>query len=217
MIEPPSDSRISLLENPDAGNQKQSSHRQKSFHPVMVDIRSSTFNQNPYSCRMDEDIKKRLNDFIRKKGLRQTPQRDEIVSSIFATDEHFTPEDLFERLRASGSQASRATVYRTLVLLSEAGLLHEIDLGDGQTTYDPNFIDRPTHNHLVCIDCGKVVEFEDSHLEVLNDCLTRRLGFQPVRQSLRIEANCEQLRQTGSCPDLIEARLKGKRLPNRKK
>ena len=166
---------------------------------------------------MEQDIRERLDEFIRKKGLRQTAQRDEIVEVIFATDEHFTPDELFDRLRAAGSKASRATVYRTLTLLDEANLIHEIELGDGQTTYDPNFIDRPTHNHLVCVDCGKVVEFEDSHLDLLNNCVTRRLGYQPVRQSLRIEAACEKLRKTGTCPDLIQARVKGKRLPNRKK
>lgn len=166
---------------------------------------------------MENDIRERLDDFIRKKGLRQTAQRDEIVDVIFATDEHFTPDELFDRLRAAGTKSSRATVYRTLALLTEANLIHEIDLGDGQTNYDPNFIDRPTHNHLVCVDCGKVVEFEDNHLDLLNDCVTRRLGYQPVRQSLRIEATCEKLRKQGSCPDLIQARMTGKRLPNRKK
>ncbi|MEN8693995.1 MAG: Fur family transcriptional regulator [Akkermansiaceae bacterium] len=166
---------------------------------------------------MEEAIRERLDEFIRKKGLRQTTQRDEIVEVIFATDEHFTPDELFDRLKAAGSQASRATVYRTLSLLDEADLIHEIELGDGQKTYDPNFLDRPTHNHLICVDCGKVVEFEDSHLDLLNDCVTRRLGYRPVRQSLRIEAACEKLRNEGSCPDLIHARIRGKRLPNRKK
>ncbi len=166
---------------------------------------------------MDGDIRERLDAFIRKKGLRQTSQRDEILKVIFASDEHFTPDELFERLRSAGSKASRATVYRTLTLLVEANLIHGIELGDGQTTYDPNFIDHPNHNHLICVDCGKVVEFEDSHLDLLNDCLTRRLGYRPVRQSLRIEAACERLRNEGSCPELIQARIKGKRLPNRKK
>lgn len=166
---------------------------------------------------MPPAVREKLDTFIRSKGLRQTAQRDAIVELIFASDEHFTAEELFERFRKQGSSASRATVYRTLGLLTEADLLHEIDLGDGQTTYDPNFLDRPTHNHLVCIDCGKVLEFEDEHLEVLNDCLTRRLGFRPVKQSLRIEASCEQLRSKGQCPSLIQARLEGKRLPNRKK
>jgi Fur family ferric uptake transcriptional regulator len=161
---------------------------------------------------VEGDIQERLNEFIRRKGLRRTGQRDTIVKAAFSKDEHFTADELFERARKLDSETSRATVYRTLSLLVEANLLREIDLGDDQTTYDPNFLDRPAHNHLVCIDCGRVVEFEDSHLELLNDCVTRRLGFKPVRQSIKIEANCEQLRLKGRCPNLIATRLTGKRL-----
>ena len=161
---------------------------------------------------MDLGIQERLNDFIRRKGLRRTSQRDIIVKAAFSKDEHFTADELFDRVRKLDSETSRATVYRTLGLLVEADLLREIDLGENQTTYDPNFLDKPSHNHLLCIDCGRVVEFEDSHLEMLNDCITRRLGFKPVRQTIKIEANCEQLRLKGRCPNLIATRLTGKRL-----
>ena len=161
---------------------------------------------------MESTIQARLDDFIRRKGLRRTSQRDVIVRAVFSKDEHFTAEELFERVRKSDSYTSRATVYRTLGLLVEANLLREIDLGDNQTTYDPNFLDKPSHNHLVCIDCGRVVEFEDLNLDLLNDCVTRRLGFKPLRQSIKIEANCEQLRLKGRCPNLIASRLTGKRL-----
>lgn len=166
---------------------------------------------------MDDPVLNKLDTFIRQKGLRRTPQRDAIVRLAFASDEHFTSEELFDRVRKKNVDASRATVYRTISLLVEAGLLHEIDLGGDQTTYDPNFNERPSHNHLVCIDCGKVVEFEDSHLELLNDCMSRRLGFHPVRQSIKIEACCEQLRTKGTCPNLIQARINSKRLPARKR
>ena len=161
---------------------------------------------------MDGNIEERLSDFIRRKGLRRTGQRDTIVKAAFSKDEHFTADELFDRARKLDSETSRATVYRTLSLLVEAELLREIDLGDNQTTYDPTFLDKPSHNHLVCIDCGRVVEFEDMHLDLLNDCVTRRLGFKPVRQSIKIEANCEQLRLNGRCPNLIATRLTGKRL-----
>ena len=161
---------------------------------------------------MDTAVQARLDDFIRRKGLRRTTQRDTIVRVVFSKDEHFTAEELFERVRKADSETSRATVYRTLGLLVEANLLQEIDLGDNQTTYDPNFLDKPSHNHLVCIDCGQVVEFEDLNLDILNDCVTRRLGFKPLRQSIKIEANCEQLRLKGRCPNLIASRLTGKRL-----
>ena len=166
---------------------------------------------------MTSEIKEKLNAFIKTQGLRQTPQRDAIVDVIFSTDEHFTPDELWEKLRGPDARTSPATLYRTIGLLMEAGLLQEIDLGDGQTTYDPNFLDKPAHNHLVCVDCGKVVEFEDDHLEVLNDCVTRRLGFSPVKQSLRIEACCDQIRSTGQCANHIEARLQGKRFPGKKR
>jgi len=157
-------------------------------------------------------IQERVDDFVRRKGLRRTQQREFIVKSAFSKDEHFTAEELFDRVRKTNTNISRATVYRTLSLLVEADVLREIDLGDNQTTYDPNFLDKPSHNHLVCIDCGRVVEFEDAHIDLLNDCVTRRLGFKPVRQSLKIEANCEQLRNNGRCPNLIASRLTGKRL-----
>jgi len=166
---------------------------------------------------MDDAVLDKLDNFIRQKGLRRTPQRDAIVRLAFASEEHFTSEELFERVRKKNVNASRATVYRTISLLVEAGLLHEIDLGGDQTTYDPNFNERPSHNHLVCIDCGKIVEFEDSHLELLNDCMTRRLGYRPVRQTIKIEACCEQLRTKGTCPSLIQARINSKRLPGRKR
>jgi Fur family ferric uptake transcriptional regulator len=121
---------------------------------------------------MDPEVLERLDTFIRKKGLRRTGQRDVIVRSAFSSDDHFTADELFDRVRKTDASASRATVYRTLSLMVEAGLLREIELGDNHKTYDPNFIEKPAHNHLVCIDCGRVTEFEDSHVELLNDCIT---------------------------------------------
>lgn len=165
---------------------------------------------------METGIRERFDEFIQSRGLRRTGQREVILDEAFSRDEHFTAEDLFDRVRRHSSEISRATVYRTLALLVEADLLREIDLGESQTTYDPNFLGKPSHNHLVCVDCGRVVEFEDSHIETLNDCVTRRLGFRPVRQSLKIEATCEQLRKNGRCPNLIASRLSGRRLRKRR-
>jgi Fur family ferric uptake transcriptional regulator len=164
---------------------------------------------------MDDAILERFNSFVKRRALRRTTQRDAIVRIIFAKDEHFTAEELFDRIHRTDSQASRATVYRTISLLVESGLLREIDLGGEEKTYDPNFLDKPSHNHLVCIDCGKVVEFEDSHIDLLNDCITRRLGFRPMRQSIHIEAGCEKLRLNGICPNLLATRLSGKRIKKR--
>ncbi len=135
---------------------------------------------------MESGIQERLDEFIRRKGLRRTGQRDVI---IFSKDEHFTAEELFDRVRKSSNDISRATVYRTLALLVEADLLREIDLGENQTTYDPNFLDKPAHNHLVCIDCGRVVEFEDAHIDLLNDCAGSASGPSARRSRSRQAAS----------------------------
>jgi Fur family ferric uptake transcriptional regulator len=161
---------------------------------------------------MDQGIKQRLDEFIERKKLRRTVQRDQIIGVVFSRDEHFSAEELFDRVRKAHGETSRATVYRTLSLLVEADLLRQIDLGDNQVTYDPNFHDKPSHNHLVCKDCGRVVEFEDKDVDDQICKVTKELGFRNIRQSIKIEASCEQLRVNGVCPNLIATRLSGKRL-----
>ena len=129
-----------------------------------------------------------------------THPRQVILNAAFSDQgAHFTADELFEKARTLDSNASRATLYRTLALLVESGLLHEIDLGKGVTSYDPNFIDSPDHNHLICMDCSEVIEFEDTHISVLGDCVTRRLGFTPANKTIQIKAKCETLHRTGSC------------------
>ena len=164
---------------------------------------------------MDASILDKVDEFMKSKGLRRTAQRDIIIKAAFSTKEHFTAEQLWDMARELDPQTSRATLYRTLALLVEGGLLREIDLGRDQKYYDPNFLEHPNHNHLICVDCGKVIEFEDSHIEVLEDCITRRLGFKPTKRSIRIEACCDKLRETGMCDNLLEMRL-GKRNGSRR-
>ena len=148
---------------------------------------------------MDQTVRERINLFLRSKNLRRTSQRDAIVEAAFGTHEHFTAEELLQMARDRDGTVSRATVYRTLPLLVESGLLREVDLGRNETVYDPNFIDHPHHNHLICVDCKKIVEFEDEHINVLEDCISRRLGFSPSSKSIRIEASCDRLHSSGTC------------------
>ena len=148
---------------------------------------------------MQPGIQDRFNAFIAEKGLRRTVQRDAIITAAFSTTEHYTAEDLLAMARKIEPSVSRATVYRTLPLLVECGVLKEMDFGKDYKFYDPNYIAHPHHNHLICVDCDKIVEFEDQHIELLEDCISKRLGFSPASKSLRIEANCDQLRKMGAC------------------
>ncbi|MAS95629.1 MAG: transcriptional repressor [Verrucomicrobiales bacterium] len=156
---------------------------------------------------MNAEVKEKFDAFIRNRGMRRTAQRDVIVEAAFASDDHFTAEELLAKSKKIDPTTSRATLYRTISLLVECGLLREIDLGRDERVYDPNFLESPDHSHLICVDCGKVIEFEDENTSVLIDCITRRLGFRPSSKSMRIEACCDKLRTEGVCENLIKMRL----------
>src|SRR5207247_11118995 len=134
-----------------------------------------------------------------EKSLRKLTQRDAIIEGAFRTTKHYTAEDLLGMAKKIEPSVSRATVYRTLPLLVECGVLKEMDFGKEQKFYDPNFVEHPHHNHLICVDCNKIVEFEDQHIEVLEECITRRLGFSAAEKSIRIEATCDELKRSGAC------------------
>ncbi|MFV0415194.1 MAG: Fur family transcriptional regulator [Chthoniobacterales bacterium] len=156
-----------------------------------------------------EHVLEHLRDYLQKRGCRRTVQRDAIIKAAFSTREHFSAEALLELAKGIDASVSRATVYRTLPLLVESGLLRELDLGGETKVYDPNFLEHPTHNHLICVDCDRIVEFEDTNMELLENCITRRLGFSPINKSIKIEAHCDELAQSGQCRRRDDLSLKG--------
>ena len=137
--------------------------------------------------------------FLEQKNLRITSQRRAIVDTVFGTDQHFNAEQLLEWARKIDESVSRATVYRTLPLLTESGLVHEMDFGKEYKIYDPNYAEHPNHNHIICEDCDKIVEFESDKLEALEGEITQELGFKVKTQQLRITGSCEDLNTLGTC------------------
>ena len=137
--------------------------------------------------------------FLEQKNLRITSQRRAIVDIVFGTDQHFNAEQLLEWAREIDESVSRATVYRTLPLLTESGLVHEMDFGKDYKIYDPNYADHPNHNHIICDDCDKVVEFESDQLDTLENEISQNLGFHVKTQQLRINASCDEMKKLGSC------------------
>ncbi|MBV9463758.1 MAG: transcriptional repressor [Verrucomicrobiae bacterium] len=149
---------------------------------------------------MDAETKKRVEAFLEHKGLRWTGQREAIVETAFGTTDHFTAEELLAMVRRMDSSVSRATVYRTLSLLTESGLIHELHLeGKDQKVYDPNYSKHPNHAHIICNDCDKIVEFESKDIERLENQISESLGFSISSQRLEIHANCEDLKKKGVC------------------
>jgi Fur family ferric uptake transcriptional regulator len=143
--------------------------------------------------------KKRFMDFLGTRNLRLTSQRQAIIDTVFNTDKHFTAEELLEWSRAKDKSVSRATVYRTLPLLTESGLVREMDFGKDYKFYDPNYADHPNHSHIICQDCDKIVEFESKTIDRIENEISHKLGFAVKSQRLQITASCEELKKMGSC------------------
>ena len=143
--------------------------------------------------------RQRFLEFLAQKNLRMTGQRRAIIETVFSTEEHFTAEQLLGWSRRRDKSVSRATVYRTLPLLTESGLVREMDFGKEHKFYDPNYAEHPRHNHIICQDCGKIVEFESEKIEHVENEISRRLGYAVKSHRLQITATCEEFRQRGKC------------------
>ena len=128
-----------------------------------------------------------------------TPQRHAIIDAAFSTEEHFTAEQLLDWSRDRDKSVSRATIYRTLPLLTESGLVREMDFGKDRKFYDPNYAEHPNHNHIICEDCEKIVEFESDQISRIESEITHKLGFAVKTQRLQITASCEELKKRGTC------------------
>ncbi len=146
-----------------------------------------------------QTAREKFMDFLATKNLRLTSQRVAIIDSVFTTEEHFTAEQLLEWSRSRDRSVSRATVYRTLPLLTESGLVREMDFGKDYKFYDPNYADHPNHSHIICQDCEKIVEFESDKIARIEDEITHELGFAVKTQRLQITATCEELKKRGTC------------------
>jgi Fur family ferric uptake transcriptional regulator len=146
---------------------------------------------------MGED---KFKSYLKKKGLKFTPERKLILKEIFSLHKHFDVEDLFGRLRKKDKRISRATIYRTLPLLVQSGLIREALRRRDKVYYEHIFGHRH-HDHLVCVKCGKTVEYVDKRIGKLQNEVCRKYGFRSVEHRLGIKGYCRK------CQDKIKNRL----------
>lgn len=138
--------------------------------------------------------------YLTQKGLRVTNQRLAIFDTAFAQKEHFTAEQLLDYARAVDDSVSRATVYRTLPIMTESALLREVDIGSGEKFYLPNLGNNAQVAQVVCVDCDKIFEISAPFMEWYGSTVSSKLGLTPVSQRLQVSAHCNSFRQTGACP-----------------
>ena len=128
--------------------------------------------------------------FMAEHGLKSTRQRSLIVETFFASEGHLSVEELWDKVRGSDARVSVATVYRTMKLLSDSGLAHARNFGDGQTRYEAA-VGRHHHDHLICTNCGTIVEFENDRIEAMQDAVARRHGFKVASHKMELYGLCK--------------------------
>ncbi|HYN25080.1 MAG TPA: transcriptional repressor [Pyrinomonadaceae bacterium] len=131
---------------------------------------------------------------IQKQGLKRTAQRDLILDVFLRTEEHLSSEDLYRLVHKEDSSVGQTTVYRTLKLLAEAGLAREVRFGDGLTHYEHNY-KHQHHDHMICSNCGKIIEFYSAELEAIQDAMAARHKFEVEQHLLRIIGICADCRR----------------------
>lgn len=131
---------------------------------------------------------------IQAKGLKRTAQRDLILEVFLRTEEHLSSEDLYRLVQKEDPTIGQTTVYRTLKLLTEAGLAREVRFGDGRTKYEHQYKHKH-HDHMICSQCGRVIEFFSAELEAIQDRMAAKHKFEVTQHLLRIIGLCAECRR----------------------
>jgi Fur family ferric uptake transcriptional regulator len=134
-----------------------------------------------------ETLKARL----AKKGLKSTEQRDIIADAFFKTTTHISLDELLAKSKKKTPKIGYATVYRTMKLLTEIGLAVQRQFGDGQTRYE-NLPDGGHHDHIICVKCSKIAEFQNQRIEELQMEVARKLGYKVINHKLELYGYCEK-------------------------
>jgi Fur family ferric uptake transcriptional regulator len=131
-------------------------------------------------------------DFIKRKGLKTTRQRNTIISTFFRLRGHISVEELLNEVKKANPRIGYATVYRTLHLLVESNLVEERRFGDGMARYEGHS-DVEHHDHMICLECGEIFEFFNPRLEALQEKLAEENNFKIYRHRLELYGACQDV------------------------
>lgn len=145
------------------------------------------------------DIRDTFKDFLASKGLRVTNQRLAIFDAAYAHEDHFTAEDLLDEARQIDDSVSRATVYRALPIMTESGLIREVDVGRDYKFYMANKNATTFQAQVICLDCDKIFEIDAPFMEWYGKTVADKLALNVESQRLQVTAHCAELQSTGVC------------------
>jgi Fur family ferric uptake transcriptional regulator len=144
------------------------------------------------------DLLDKLDGFLQRKSLKLTSQRRRIVEHILDMPKtHFAADDLVDQFRDETPRVSKATVYRALAVLVEAGILEQHDFGESHKVFEVSE-GREHHDHLMCTSCHKIIEFRNDEMEALQEKIAEGLGFHPTHHSQNIYGICKDCWRQGA-------------------
>lgn len=138
---------------------------------------------------MVEERLEQMHQYMNEQGLKYTRQRDAIARAFFKVKKHLSIEELLTEVHKTDPSVGYVTVYRTLLLLKECGLAHQRHFGDGQSLFE-NAGDH--HDHMICIKCGHITEFEDDKIEALQEAVCEKFNFKMVSHRHEIYGACSR-------------------------
>jgi len=136
-----------------------------------------------------ESLKHQFSEYLRRKKYRSTQERSAVLDRIAELDRHFSADELYLYMNSLGDRVSRATVYSTLDLLTQCSILMKHRF-QGESAHFELASRMPNHDHLICTECGRIVEFREQGVDTISEVVASGLGFRPLTHSLQIFAVC---------------------------
>jgi Fur family ferric uptake transcriptional regulator len=130
-----------------------------------------------------------LSQYVKKMGMLRSKQREKILEVFLKMESHPTINDLYERVKKRNPEIGLATIYRAMKVICAAGLARETDFGDGLKRFEHEY-GHEHHDHLVCVKCGRIIEVISPEIEKLQNELTKKHNFTPLRHRLQIFGTC---------------------------
>ncbi len=137
------------------------------------------------------ELQDQLSAYMERRGLRSTAQRRVVSDVFFRASGHLSIDDMLSRVRERDPRVGYATVYRTMKLLVECGLANERQFDDTVTRFEVAGMDSH-HDHLICLECKRIVEFENQAIERLQETLAQRHGFKLLSHKHELYGRCEE-------------------------
>ncbi len=146
--------------------------------------------------------------YLREEGLPVTHQREAVADVVFGSGEHLSVDEIERVLKSNGNRIGKATIYRALDLLVRSKLVAELDFGEGFKRYEHRLSAEPIHEHLICLNCGTVIEFHSAEVHRIEASVSAQHGFRPTRHKLEIYGLCRTCTEAG-----VEVRAQGLTCP----